>query len=111
MIICSLFRLSDVVISNKRLEDSGIMNYAVSLEGVTLTRTLEDSWLTLHTKWDKEFFGLLFNEERSYYSHLGSLENSLQKIFLLVDEDITFSIFMTLYDMIDKHLLRIEKID
>jgi tetratricopeptide (TPR) repeat protein/energy-coupling factor transporter ATP-binding protein EcfA2 len=111
MLICSLLDISSVMITDSILEQCGVLESAYHLNGSTLYRNTEGIWRTKHPRWDEELFSFLYgNNTRRMLSNRGKqdLMDSLNAIFEMGDETVTYSAIITLYDMALQKFVPIE---
>jgi len=111
MLICSLLDFSDILITDRILEQSGVLESAYHLNGSILYRNTEGIWKTKHPRWVQGLFSFLYgNNTGMILSNRGKqdLKDSLDAIFEMRNETVTYSAIMTLYDMAHQKFVPIE---
>jgi tetratricopeptide (TPR) repeat protein len=101
MIICSLLDIANLPITDKLLESMGVLSYAYELEKATLHQYSEQSWSTIHLRWDTELLSFLYNEKNKgiLIRRKEYLKKSIDSILNVNDEDISASIIQMVYDI------------
>ena len=102
MVICSLLDIATVTITDKLLEEMGVLKYAYDLNRATVYHSKSEKvWKTLHPRWDRELLSYLYGttDEGTLYKRQKYLENGLDAIFNTKDEKISSSVIQTIYDI------------
>lgn len=113
MIICSLFDLANLKITNTILEKCNILKSVYDLEGATLRQNPEGIWNTKHVRWDAELLSMLYNEQNNaiLFNTTQYLQNAIYSIFDIGDETITESIIEILYNLCIEGIIPIGIVD
>ena len=99
MLICSLLDISNTEVTDKLLEKCGVLKAAHHLDGSILHRNSDGLWKTKHTRWDLELFSFFYNKKSGTLleQRKQNLKDSLIALYLLRDEEITYSVIEALY--------------
>jgi hypothetical protein len=99
MLICSILDISNTEITDNLLQKSGVIWAAHQLDGSVLYRNSDGLWKTKHTRWDLELFLFFFNEKSGTLleERKQDLRDSIITLYLLRDEEITYSVIKALY--------------
>jgi tetratricopeptide (TPR) repeat protein len=99
MLISSLLDISNVKITDRLLERCGVLKLAYYLKDATLYQRSEDSWETIHARWDEELLYLLYNEGNKaiLLDRMQLLQDAIYSIFDVHDETLSTLVIETIY--------------
>jgi len=99
MIMCCLFELSGLSITDKLLEDFHLLGHAYKLESATLHRYDTEGWKTLHPIWDLYLLFLIFRGQNKalILEKEQLLIRILRDLFNWPNKLIILSVIRTLY--------------
>ena len=96
IILNSLFDISNISLTDKILEDFGLLSIANGELKNAIIRKSGEYWSTIHPKWDMELFRHMFSLEYSLDDIQSSFKDTISKIIKYVKID-TFSLLFILY--------------
>jgi tetratricopeptide (TPR) repeat protein len=97
MVVTSLLDLANLQITDKLLEDMELLEYARQLEHATLYKTSDQTWKTIHAKWDEELLSLLYEKSSmgAYLNRIEPLEQAKKVIYQF--KEIVYPVVGALY--------------
>jgi tetratricopeptide (TPR) repeat protein len=97
MVVTSLLDLAHLQITDKLLEDMKLLEYARQLENATLYKTSDQTWKTIHAKWDEELLLLLYKKSSmgAYVNRIEPLEQAKKVIYQF--KEIVYPVVGALY--------------
>ncbi len=100
VIICSLFHISTLQMTDELLDKMGLLAYANDLDRAILYLNPDKTWTTLHPRWDEELLAYLFGKNTSknlIKTRRDDLSSAVQSIFTHCDESSILTLVNTLY--------------
>ena len=100
MLVCLLFDIANLKITDKLLEGLELIEYAYSLDHATLYHQYSDgSWKTIHPRWDLQLLSFMYNEDDKgiVFRRNEYLQKAIESIFKIEDENIAASVIKTMY--------------
>jgi tetratricopeptide (TPR) repeat protein len=114
ILICSLLDISsDTEITDKMLEKCGVLEAAHHLDGSILRRNSDGSWRTKHPRWDVELLHFLYNDNSRPLAEQRKqdLRDSLIALYLMKEEEITYSAVAMLYSIAAQNFVPINVVE
>ena len=99
VIVCSLFHISTLQMTDELLDKMGLITYANDLDRAILYYASDGTWRTLHPKWDIELLAYVFsfNNKNLIKIMKDDLSYAVQSIFRHCDEHMIGFVMYTLY--------------
>jgi tetratricopeptide (TPR) repeat protein len=113
MLICSLLDISNTEITDKILEKCGVLEAAHHLDGSILRRNSDGLWRTKHPRWDVELLYFLYNDNSRPLAEKRKqdLRDSLIALYLMKEEEITYSALAMLYSIAAQNFVPINVVE
>ena len=99
VIICSLFHISTLQLTDELLDKMGLIAHANDLDRAILYSQNDKTWKTLHPRWDEELLTYIFSfrDKNLIQIMKNNLSFALQKILRYCDERTILIVANTLY--------------
>ena len=99
VIVCSLFHISTLQMTDEVLDKMGLLTYANDLDKAVLYCNPDKTWTTLHPRWDLELLLFLFgfSNKNLIKMMIDDLSNAVQSIFTHCNEFTNLIVANTLY--------------